>query len=296
MESKPKSIVVIVGQTASGKSAAAMKLTQEYNSEIIAADSRTVYKGMDIGTAKPSVEDQAKIPHHGLDLITPDQTFSAAQFQRYARKTVKEIQARGKLPIIVGGTGLYIDGFVYGFDFAARPNPKLRAKLASLNLNELQILAQKKDIDSDRTSYKNPRHLARAIEREGHTAQRTQKPKNIQIFGLKIGKEELNKRIAKRVDTMFNQGLVKEVQNLINLYGPEAPGLLAPGYKAVEEHLKGGLNLEDAKQLSISYDRRLAKRQQTWFKRNQDIVWFDNEQQVMQNVRDFLTKFATIES
>lgn len=296
MESKSKPVIVVTGQTASGKSDIALKLARKYNGEIIAADSRTVYKGMDIGTAKPSEIDQAKIQYHGLDLINPDEAFSAAEFQRYAIKTVNEIHDRGKLPIIVGGTGLYVDGFVYSFEFPDKPDPKSRAKFETLNLNELQKLGQKAGIDPDQTNYQNNRHLRRALEREGQLGNRKQKPTNLRIFGLKIDKEELDQRIAKRVDTMLRVGLIQEVQNLINLYEKGVPGLFAPGYKEVMEYINGSLTIEETKQKIIRNHKNLAKRQQTWFKRNKDIIWCDNEQQVDQNVRAFLSKFATIDS
>lgn len=289
-------IVVILGQTASGKSALALKMAKEYGGEIIAADSRTIYKGMDIGTAKPSGRQQKEIQHYGLDLITPDQAFSAAEFKKYAKIVVNKIQSKGKLPIIAGGTGLYIDGYVYDFEFGGQADPEQRAELESLDLNELRRRAEKADIDPEQVNYRNPRHLSRAIERGGTPKKSKAKPANILIIGLRINKEELDRRIAKRVDTMFAGGLIQEVQNLVNKYGPDAPGLLALGYKSVKEYIKGTLSEEEAKEKFRSNHRRLAKRQNTWFKRNQDIVWCENEHQADKEIRAFLSKFATIEA
>lgn len=296
MELEPKPVVVILGQTASGKSALALKMAAKYAGDILAADSRTIYKGMDIGTAKPSAQDRQAIPHYGLDLVTPDQTFSAAEFKEYAKNVVTKTHAEGRVPLIVGGTGLYIDGYVYDFEFAGEADPALRQELESLDLNELQERASQLGIDETDSSWLNSRHLARAIERGGVNTNRKPKPKNVLIVGLKVSKEELDERIKTRVDTMFAGGLVQEVQNLINTYGEDAPGLLAPGYKEVKEHIKSGLSLDETKEQVARGHRRLAKRQNTWFKRNPDIVWCENEHQAEQKIRAFLSKFATIDS
>lgn len=289
-------IVVILGTTATGKSELAIKFAQKYNGEILAADSRTIYKNMDIGTAKPTSEQQKSVPHYGLDLITPNQTFSAAEFKNYAKNVVNKIHTKGKLPIIVGGTGLYIDGYVYDFEFGEAVNPQQRAELELLNIYELRQRAEEAGITQDRVNFQNPRHLSRAIERGNIPAKRKAKPANILIIGLRINKEEHHRRVNQRVDTMFNKGLVEEARNLINNYGTEAPGLLAPAYKTLKEYINGTLSQEEAKERLKISDRQLARRQNTWFKRNIDIVWCENEQQAEQNIRAFLAKFATIES
>lgn len=291
-----KPIIVIVGPTASGKSALAIKFARKYNGEIIAADSRTVYKGMDIATAKPSLQEKQQVPHFGLDLIEPDRSYSAAEFKIYATRTIHDIHERNRLPIVVGGTGLYVDGLVYDFHFGPAADPAIRAHLASLNLNELQILSKKKGIDPEQVSYANPRHLSRAIERGGTPGQRKDLPPNILMIGMQTGKEQLHDRIEERVGTMFNKGLAEEVKTIIKKYGPNAPGLLAPGYKAVKDYLEGSLTLEESKQQFIRNDKNLAKRQMTWFKRNKDIKWCTSEQQIHELTRAFLAKFATIES
>lgn len=283
-------IIVILGPTASGKSAAALKLAQKYNGEIIAADSRTIYKEMDVGTAKPTKKEQSKIQHHGLDLINPDQTFSAAEFQKYATQKVQEIHDKDKRPIIVGGTGLYIDGYVYKYTFASKPDAKLRQKLNKMSLEDLQQLATQKGIEHN----KNPRHLARAIERAGEPISRKPKPEHVLMLGLNPGIGELTSRIDARVDTMFADGLVKEVQDLINKYDADAPGLQAPGYKAVRDYIDGTASLDETKEQFKKNDRDLAKRQITWFKRNSDIVWCSDFKEAEDNLRAFLRKFATI--
>jgi tRNA dimethylallyltransferase len=291
-----KPIVVIVGQTASGKSDLALKVAHDHGGEVIAADSRTIYKGMDVGTAKPTLQEQQHIKHYGLDLIEPKQIFSAAEFKRYASNVVKKIQEKNKLPIIVGGTGLYVDGYVYDFEFGNRADKELRRRLELLDINELKVQAEALGIDRRQLDFMNKRHLVRAIERGGMVQTRHSKPSNVLLIGLKIDKEQLDKRIKKRVDTMFNQGLVEEVRRLLDLYGDTTPGLLAPGYKAVKEYINGTISLEEAKELFIRYDRGLAKRQMTWFKRNPDIIWCSSHSEAEENVRVFLSQFATMDS
>ena len=294
MESKQKPIVVIIGPTASGNTATSIQLALKYNGEIIAADSRTVYSGMDIGTAKPSQEEQKTVPHHGLDLVEPSESYSAAEFQRHAKQQVNEIHGRGKLPIIAGGTGLYVDGFVYDFSFADKPDPGLRHELELLNLLQLQQRANELGIDPGQVNFANPRHLSRAIERGGVVQNKRVLPPDVLLVGLRVPKEVLDVRIEKRVGTMFESGLIDEVQNLIKKYGADAPGMLAPGYKAIKAYLNGEVTLDEAKEMFIRNDKKLAKRQITWFKRNPDILWADNEQDINRYVADFLTRFDTI--
>ncbi len=295
MESTADQLVVILGQTASGKSQLGLEIAQAYNGEIIAADSRTIYRGMDIGTAKPSAADQAVVMHYGLDLVTPDETFSAAAFKHYAENVVKDIWVQHKLPIIVGGSGLYIDGLVYDFSFQDTADPQLRSELEELDLDALAQRAEALGIEPDHVNFLNKRHLVRAIERGGKVGgRRPNLPPNILLIGLRIQKEVLDQRIAERVNTMFANGLIEEVQSLIKQYGVDAPGLLAPGYKAVIQHLNGDISLAEAKEIFIRNDRRLAKRQQTWFKRNPDIVWCDNTDEAKQKIGGFLSEFDTI--
>ncbi len=285
-------IIVIVGQTASGKSALAMQLAKKYNGEIICADSRTIYRGMDIGTAKPSAADQAAVPHHGLDLINPDESFSASAFKDYAEQKVAEIQERGKTPIIVGGTGLYIDGYVYDYSFAEPASASKRAELAALTLEALQARARAEGIDEARVDFRNPRHLARAIERGDATPERRAIRPNVLLLGIAMEQAAIIGRINVRVDTMFDAGLVDEVQKLITEYGSDAPGLLAPGYKAVIRYLDGELSLSETKNEFRRSDKYLAKRQQTWFKRNDDINWIKNRDEAYV----LISEFATIET
>jgi tRNA dimethylallyltransferase len=265
-------LVVIVGETASGKSAVALELAERFNGEVICADSRTVYHGMDIGTAKPSPEEQAWIPHHLLDVVDPDEPFTVADFKRLATRAIDDISRRGKLPILVGGTGLYIDAVLFDFDFRSIPSPELRAELTVLSVPELQARLQAADIPLPNNPH-NPRHLIRALETSGESSSRKSLRKNTLIIGLLTDREDLRERIAARVEAMITNGFVAEVKRLAKQYGWEIPPLQAPGYKAFRGYLEGTTTLEEAKALFVQNDLSLAKRQRTWFKRNNSIHW-----------------------
>lgn len=294
MEKEKAPIIVIVGQTASGKSALSMEIARHYDGEIICADSRTIYKDMNIGTAKPSAQDRALVPHYGLDLIEPNQYFSAAAFKDYTEKTVAAIHSRGKLPLIVGGTGLYIDGFIYNYSFAGEADRSRRAELEALSLEELQAQARAIGIDETAIDFKNHRHLSRAIERGNIKPRRQALSKNVLLLGLRLDREQLLERISLRVDTMFDEGIVDEVKELINVYGANATGLLTPGYKAVSRYLREEITLQQTKEEFKRSDKYLAKRQLTWFKRNEDIIWVQSADQALENVRAFLLRFDTM--
>jgi tRNA dimethylallyltransferase len=295
MESARYPLIAIVGQTATGKSDLAMRLAIKYGGEIVAADSRTIYKGMDIGTAKPSPEDQMTVPHHGIDLIEPDQTFSAAKFKQYAKQSINSIYSRGKIPFVVGGTGLYVDGLLYDFEFNAEADISLRKELERMSLENLQQRAKKLGISEDDIDFKNRRHLSRVVERRGITGNRTALPGNVLILGMEVEKEVLEKRIETRIGQMLNRGFEKEVQKLLTKYTPGAPGLLTPGYKEFGQHSSAEIDFEGAKNEFIRSHKKLAKRQKTWFKRNKDIVWVQSFEQADKTVSNFLRKFATIE-
>ncbi|MBP7807349.1 tRNA (adenosine(37)-N6)-dimethylallyltransferase MiaA [Candidatus Saccharibacteria bacterium] len=279
--------LTIVGETASGKSALAMKLAQEFNGEIICADSRTIYTGMDIGTAKPSVADRSLIAHHILDIITPDQRFSAADFKAQAEAAIADILARDKLPIMVGGTGLYVDAVLYNFAFRAPANPDERQKLEKLSVDELQQALAAKGIPLPNNP-QNPRHLIRALETGGQQSERQTLRGNTLVLGLKIDRELLEKRIEKRIDDMVTTGLLEEIESLAKKYGWDAPGLQAPGYRAFRPYFAGDIDLVTAKKQFAQNDKQLAKRQRTWFKRNADIQWISTVEQANERVKNLL--------
>ncbi len=263
-------LVAIVGETASGKSSLAMELALQFNGEIICADSRTIYKGMDIGTAKPSAEERAAVPHHLLDVIDPSQSFSAAEFKTRAMAAVTDIASRGKVPFLVGGTGLYIDSVLYDFAFRPPADPALRAILSTESVETLQEIVRARGIPMPENN-RNPRHLVRAIETGGEQSSRSSLRPNTLILGLAIDRERLITNVALRVGAMIDAGFIDEVRTLAAMYGWDAPGLQAPGYQDFRPYIAGTCSLEEAKAAFVHKHLQLAKRQRTWFRRNADI-------------------------
>jgi len=265
-------LVVIVGPTASGKSATAMKIAEEFNGEIICADSRTIYKGMDIGTAKPSDEDREKIPHWGLDLVEPGKPFTAADFKYYAQQKIKEIRERGHLPMIVGGTGLYVDGLIFDYEFA-EPQPELRAELETLSADQLKEYCVNNNISLPE-NHQNRRYLIRAIERKNISGKRLNEPiANTLVVGIATNRDELKARISARSEQLFETGMVEEAKLLGEKYGWNSEAMTGNIYRLVKQFLDGAFDEEELKQRFITSDWQLAKRQLTWLKRNPFIHW-----------------------
>lgn len=253
-------LIVIVGPTASGKTALGIELAKKLNGEIICADSRTVYKGLDIGTAKPTVREQQTVPHHLIDVVEPNEYFSVADFKELANKAITDVTTRGKLPIMVGGTGLYVDAVIYNYSFAPKE------------------LASKRDL-------LNPRHLSRDVA----VSKDELRPDTL-VLGIEVSKHLLSKRITERVENMFKSGLVDETKTVIKKYGWELRSLQTPGYKAVRKYLDGSISLDETKNEFIRSDMQLAKRQMTWLKRNKSIHWVNDPSKVVEIVTTFLNK------
>lgn len=250
-------LVVIVGPTASGKTALAIDLAKQFSGEIICADSRTVYRGMDISTAKPTVAEQQAAVHHLLDVVEPDERFTVADFKQLANDTIRDITDRGKLPILAGGSGLFVDAVLYDFGFSTGEG-------------------------RDAT---NPRHAAPET-----AGTRGQLKPNTLLIGLKIESETLRGRIAARVDTMIRDGLLDEIKSLTDKYGWELPAFQTPALKSFKDYYGGKITLDEAKQRFITADYQLAKRQMTWFKRNNSIQWLDGSGTAAAIVSRFLNK------
>lgn len=267
-----KPLVVIVGPTASGKSAFAIKVAERLNGEIICADSRTVYKGMDIGTAKPSKRDQAKVKHYLLDVVGPNQKFTVADFKRLAAKAIRDIHKRGKLPIMVGGSGLYVDSVLFNYSFGKVADLTLRKQLSQKTAEELQEICRQKDIDLPE-NYLNKRYLVRAIEIGGLVQQQKRLRKNTIVVGLTIKKETLRKKIEQRAETMLKKGVLQETQDLSKKHGWEGEAMKSDIYRVLRQVVEGSKALEEAMPEIVQADMRLAKKQLTWFKRNQSIIW-----------------------
>lgn len=282
------SLVAVVGPTASGKSELAMKVALEFGGEIITADSRTVYKGMDIGTAKPSKEDQVQVRHWGLDLVEPGERFTAYMFKEYAKKAMADIQKRGKLAILVGGTGLYVDAVLYGFEFRADADLKKRARLENLSIEKLQKIIKDFGYPMPQND-KNKRHLVRTIETEGQTAEKaTPSSKNSLLIGLMPSDEMLRENIRRRADKMFKSGLVDETKTLMAKYGDSFLPSAGIVYKLVVEFTEGRITMAEAKAKLESQDWQYARRQRTWFRRNKFIHWFNNPEDAFTSVKKIL--------
>lgn len=280
-------LVVVVGETASGKSALAMELAKKFNGELISADSWTVYPGFDIGTAKPSLKDQSEVKHHLLDVADPSTGFSAAVYKEVALDAIKDIESRGKLPIMVGGTGLYIDSVIYDYGFLPKSSEALRQKLNNMTLDALIELAETNSINLDGIDLRNKRRVIRAIENNGQKPSKAELRDYTLIIGMARDIEHLQDRITKRVDAMLAAGLKDEVAGLYKQYGWEAEPMKGIGYREWRDYFEGTQSLEATREKIIRASLGLAKRQRTWFKRNQKIQWCKDTEQAIKAVEHF---------
>ena len=282
---KPKpELVVIVGPTASGKSDLALKIAQEFDGEIIAADSRTIYRHMNMGTAKPSAEEQKLVQHWGLDLVNPGEVFSAFQFKNYAQQKITEIKKRGKLPILVGGTGLYIDSVLFDFSFVKSGSSEQRIELEKMSTKQIQALVIERGFELPENK-NNPRHLIRTIEREGQTGTKRSLKSNTAVFGLLPSADELRKRINTRAEQYFTQGLLEETKTLVQEYGSEnlkkTHGI---AYIASLKLLNDEVSKEEAIEMIKVQEWQYSRRQRTWLRRNNFIRWFDSPEQAYKEI------------
>lgn len=268
-------LIVITGPTASGKTSLAIELAKRYSGEIICADSRTVYRGMDIGTAKPTIEERRGVPHWGLDLVEPDHSFSVAQFKDYAVQKIAEIRARGKVPFLVGGTGLYIDAVIFDFQFGTKADESMRQRLSRMSVEQLQDYCVKNNVNLPENR-RNKRYLMRAIERCNHDNTRNSTPdKQTIVVGIATKKELLRTRIESRAEQLFSGGVVKEATMLGEIYGWESEAMTGNIYPLVRHYLRGEIDDDELVRQFIISDWRLAKRQLTWLRRNPFIMWAD---------------------
>ena len=266
-------LVVIVGPTASGKTAVAIELAGRFDGEIICADSRTIYKGMDVGTAKPSTKEQAAVPHWGLDLVEPGERFTAADFQRYAVAKIAEIRARGRVPFLVGGTGLYVDAVLFGYEFGPEATARQRQELEGWSLLQLQEYCVKNNIKLPENS-QNKRYVIRTIEQKGISEKGKKQPINTSIIvGIATERAILRTRIALRSEQLFTNGVVEEAKMLGEKYGWENEAMTGNIYPLVKKMQDKAITMAELQAKNIVQDWRLAKRQLTWFRRNPHIVW-----------------------
>lgn len=266
--------IYLVGPTASGKTALALAIAEHQNGAIICADSRTVYQGLAIGTAAPTTAEQQRVRHYGLGLITPDQAYSAYQFKQMAQATIAEITAAGKLPIVVGGTGLYVDTLLFDMPLGSPPDAVEREVYQGLNIAKLQQLIIERGLAMPENML-NKRHLVRTLERGAQSLGRRQQPHpGAEIYGIAVDKATLQARIRVRAEVMFaDSALLAEARQAAKRYGWDAPGLSGNIYRLLRQQLAGDITQAEALERFVALDWQLARRQMTWFRRNQFIHW-----------------------
>lgn len=293
-------IYVIGGPTASGKSKLAVELAKRINGEIISADSMQIYKDMNIGTAKLTKEEMQGIKHHLLDFVSPEERYSVANFKTDAKIKIEEILKKGKTPIIVGGTGLYIDSMIYGIEFQdEKIDKEYREELNELaekeGLERLYEEARKIDPEAmKKISINDKKRIIRVLEiyhKTGKTKTEVEKESrknenkyNYKMFAITMNREKLYERIEKRVDQMIEQGLIEEVQSILNKYHKFPTAMQGLGYKEVVEYLENKLTKEEMIEKIKKKTRHYAKRQLTWFRKNKETIWLDGEKPLEKNL------------
>jgi tRNA dimethylallyltransferase len=296
-------LLAVVGPTGVGKSRLALHLAQAFDGEIVSADSRQLYRYMDIGTAKPTREELSLVPHHLIDIVSPDQDFSLAQYQQLAYEAIADIQKRGKLPILVGGSGLYVWAVLEGWEIPkVAPDLKLRHRLEGAGKEELyQELARVDPVAAQRIDPRNIRRIIRALEvykgAEIPISRLQLKAKTLPdtlIIGLTADRAELYRRIDLRVDEMIGLGLVDEVKGLVAKgYNFSLPAMSGIGYKQIGMYLRGELTLAAAIQQIKFETHRFVRHQYNWFRRKDDrIRWFDIEKESDSQMRTVVTGFT----
>ena len=287
---KPK-VMVICGPTASGKTALSIELAKKINGEIISSDSMQIYKDMDIGTAKPSKEEMQGIQHYLLDFVEPSQRYSVAEFKKDAEKAIEEILQKGKTPIIVGGTGLYVDSLIYGIEyqtieFDEQYRKQLEERVEKEGLETLYNEAKKIDPQAiEKISLNDKKRILRILEiykatGKNKTEQEIESRKNgvkydYKVFAINMDREKLYERINKRVDIMIENGLIEEVEKLLEKYKEFPTAMQGLGYKEVVEYLQGKVSKEEMIENIKRETRRYAKRQLTWFRKNKQTIWIE---------------------
>lgn len=303
MQEKPK-VIVICGPTASGKTALSIELAKKINGEIVSADSMQIYKEMNIGSAKPTKEERQGIKHYMIDSVSPNERYSVAEYKKQAEQAIEEILQKGKIPIVVGGTGLYVNSLIYGIEY---PDTKIdeayRKQLEEIAQKEglQKLYEQAKKIDPQAMQAISPndkKRIIRVLEiyketGKTKTEQERESRKNevkydYFVFAINMERERLYERINKRVDIMLEQGLIQEVQNIISKYSQYPTAMQALGYKEIKEYLEGKISKEEAIEKIKQETRHYAKRQLTWFRKNKETIWLDSNKKIEDNIEKIL--------
>lgn len=297
-------VIVICGPTASGKTALSIELAKKINGEIVSADSMQIYKYMDIGSAKPTKEEMDGIKHYMLDFVEPNMRYSVADYKKQAEICIEQILEKGKVPIIVGGTGLYVNSLIYGIEYnEIKLDKEYRDKLEKIAQEEgLEALYNKAiEIDStamEKISCNDKKRILRVLEIYHETGKtKTQqeiesRSKEIKydykVFAINMDRETLYNRINQRVDTMLEQGLVEEVKKLISKYDELPTAIQGLGYKETIEYIQGKITKEEMVEKIKMETRRYAKRQLTWFKKDKQTIWIDGLEDKEKNIQIIL--------
>ncbi len=294
-------VIVIAGPTASGKTSLSIELAKKINGEVISSDSMQIYKDMTIGTAKPTLEEMDGISHHLIDFVSPDSRYSVADFKKDAEKAIDDIVSRGKVPIVVGGTGLYIDTLIYGIEYPELDlDEEYRKELMQKAESEeglAELYEQAKKIDPqaiEKISSSDKKRITRILEvykATGKTKTELEKISRIngvkydyRVFAIGMDREKLYERINLRVDIMMKQGLVDEVKELVKKYSKFPTAMQGLGYKEVVEFLNGDITEQEMIDKIKQESRRYAKRQLTWFRKNKEIIWINGLEDKQKNI------------
>lgn len=297
-------VIVICGPTASGKTALSIELAKKVNGEIISCDSMQIYKDMNIGTAKPTIEEMQGIKHYLLDFVSPNERYSVADFKKDAKNAIKEILSKGKVPIIVGGTGLYLDSLIYeieyqNIEFDENYRKELEQEVEEKGLEELYEQAKKIDpVAIEKISKNDKKRILRILEiyhatGKNKTEQEIESRKNeveydYKVYAISWDREELYARINKRVDLMIEQGLIDEVKNILQKYEQFPTAMQGLGYKEVVDYLQSNCTKQEMVEKIKMETRRYAKRQMTWFRKNKQTIWIQGNNSIQNNINIIL--------
>ncbi|MFB1081021.1 tRNA (adenosine(37)-N6)-dimethylallyltransferase MiaA [Jeotgalibacillus sp. JSM ZJ347] len=300
-----KKVIVIAGPTAVGKTELSIRLSKAMNGEVINGDAMQVYRRLNIGTAKIKPEEMQGVPHHLFDILDPDQVFSAADYQRAVRKKISEIHDRGAIPVLTGGTGLYIQSVLYDYNFSDKgKDPDIRTRLEEAHQQGIDLHKKLSVVDQDSAADIHPNNVRRVIraleiiESTGMTPaelKSLQKPEAIydhELIGLDMDRDHLYQRINKRVDLMIDEGLVQEVKSLYEDGIRNVTSVQAIGYKELYDYFDGKTTYNEAIESIKQNSRRYAKRQLTWFRNKMDFKWFNMTENREKKIKEIINYFA----